>query len=243
MSQLKIGVVEDEILIADAICETLSSLGYQVAGPVISYTDAIEMIEEDRPDMLLLDIQLAGRADGIDLAAHVQNHYNIPYIFLTANSDKATVGRATSVQPYAFLVKPFTSNELFAAIEIAMANYQGRHTLATNNVQPSNSSFIFIKQNNAYHKLFLKNILYVQSVENYVVILAVDSRYIVRTTFQQFLAQFTPKQLYRLHRSYAINPAYLDMVNTDEVIIRGNKIPMHKAERKNLMDLIRQGLT
>ncbi len=239
MSQLMIGVVEDEILIADAICLTLSDLGYQVAGPVISYTDAIEMIKDDKPDMLLLDIQLAGSADGIDLAAYVQNHYNIPYIFLTANSDKATVNRAASVQPYAFLVKPFTSNELFAAIEIAMANYNGRHTSIPDTAQPTKDSFIFIKHNNAYHKLYLENILYVQSVENYVVIVSVDTRYIVRTTFQQFLTQFTPQQLYRLHRSYAINPAHLEVVNTDEVIVKGNKIPMHKAERRNLVGLIK----
>lgn len=238
MSQLKIGVVEDEILIADAICDTLISLGYLVSGPVISYTDALEMIEEDRPDMLLLDIQLAGRADGIDLAAYVQNHYNIPYIFLTANSDKATVSRATSVQPYAFLVKPFTSNELFAAIEIAMANYNGWHTTTNDNIQTSSTSFVFIKHNNAYHKLLLENILYVQSVENYVVIVTVDARYIVRTTFQQFLRQFTPKQLYRLHRSYAVNPIHLEVVDTAEVVVKGNKIPMHKAERKNVMELM-----
>lgn len=239
MYQLKIGVVEDEILIADAICITLSTLGYQVAGPVISYTDAIEMIEEEKPDMLLLDIQLAGRADGIDLAAYVKNHYNIPYIFLTANSDKATVFRATSVQPYAFLVKPFTSNELFAAIEIAMANYNGRQTSISDSSQANNDSFIFVKHNNVYHKLLFQNILYVQSVENYVVIASVDTKYIVRTTFQQFLAQFTPQQLYRLHRSYAVNPTHIEVVDTSEVVVRGNKIPMHKAERKNLVELMK----
>lgn len=235
MSQLKIGVVEDEILIADAICDTLVSLGYLVSGPVISYTDAVEMIEEDRPDMLLLDIQLAGRADGIDLAAYVQNHYNVPYIFLTANSDKATVSRATSVQPYAYLVKPFTANELFAAIEIAMANYNARHESTTDSSRSSNNSFIFIKHNNTYHKLLFENILYVQSVENYVVIVCVDVKYIMRTTFQQFLTQFKPQQLYRLHRSYAINPAHLEVIDTNEVVVKGNKIPMHRAERKNLM--------
>ena len=239
MDQIKIGVVEDEILIADAICDTLGSLGYLVAGPVISYTDALEMIEEDRPDMLLLDIQLAGRADGIDLAAYVNNHYNIPYIFLTANSDKATVSRATSVQPYAFLVKPFTANELFAAIEIAMANYNARHESATDSFRSSSSSFVFIKHNNAYHKLLLENILYVQSVENYVVIVSVDTRYIVRTTFQQFLKQFTPQQLYRLHRSYAVNPMHIDVVDAAEVVVKGNKVPMHKAERGKLIELIK----
>ncbi len=238
MQQIKVGVVEDEILIADNICFTLLNLGYKVAGPVISYTDAIEMIEEQTPDLLLLDIQLAGSADGIELAAHVQQTYGIPYIFLTANSDQATVKRATQVQPYAFLVKPFTSDEIYAAIEIAMANFEMRRTKP----EPINSvsdPFIFVKQGQAYHKLMYKNITYAQSVENYVLVFTnQNKRFIIRSTFQQFLLQFTEEQLFRLHRSYAINPTYIESIDATDVIINGTPVPMHKAEKEKLLQLI-----
>lgn len=240
MQQIKIGVVEDEIVIADGICHTLLQLGYLVAGPVISYTGAMEMMEQDKPDMLLLDIQLAGSADGIELAADVQKQYNVPYIFLTANSDAATVARAKAVHPYAFLVKPFTANELFAAIEVAMANYAARKANTIADTLTERELFVFIKHENAYHKILHKNIVYVQSVENYVVIVTADKRrYIVRTTFQQFLTQFAPDRLYRLHRSYAVNPAYIDTITATEVIVQDTTIPMHKAEQENVMKLVK----
>ncbi|MBP6732246.1 MAG: response regulator [Chitinophagales bacterium] len=235
---MKIGVVEDEIIIADNICNTLLKLGYSVAGPVISFSDAIDMIEAQKPDLLLLDIQLAGSSDGIELAAYVRENYTTPFIFLTANSDKATIDRAKEVLPYAFLVKPFTPDEIFAAIEIAMTNFAARQTTAEHPKTPE--PFIFVKHDQAFHKLFVKDIVYAQSVENYVTILAADKRrFIVRTTFQQFLQQFTEQQLFRLHRSYAVNPAFIENLDAASVIVGGQIIPMHKGERERLMELLK----
>ena len=68
MSVLKIGIVEDELVIGRTILNTLNELGYGHCGPAISYTEAIEMLEQERPDLLLLDIQLSGKKDGIDVA-------------------------------------------------------------------------------------------------------------------------------------------------------------------------------
>ena len=68
MNKVKIVVVEDEIIIADNICEALTDLGYDVAEPAITYSEALETIEEFKPDLAMLDIQLSGKKDGIDLA-------------------------------------------------------------------------------------------------------------------------------------------------------------------------------
>ncbi len=94
MSALKIGVVEDELVIARTILGTLEELGYSYCGPAISYTEAIEMLESNKPDLLLLDIQLSGKKDGIDVAEKVNELYPMPFIFLTANSDAETIDRA-----------------------------------------------------------------------------------------------------------------------------------------------------
>src|ERR1700739_3345206 len=123
MSVLKIGIVEDELVIGRTILNTLDELGYQHCGPAINYTEAIEMLERDRPDLLLLDIQLSGKKDGIDVAEKLNELYHIPFIFLTANSDGDTIERAKKVKPNAYIVKPFTREELFAAIEIAFSNF------------------------------------------------------------------------------------------------------------------------
>src|SRR5215217_4281149 len=123
MTVLKIGVVEDELVIARTILNTLDELGYAHCGPAINYTEAIEMIETEKPDLLLLDIQLSGRKDGFDVAGKLNESHKLPFIFLTANSDIETIDRAKSVKPHAYIVKPFTKEELYAAIEIAFNNF------------------------------------------------------------------------------------------------------------------------
>ena len=76
MSKINVLVVEDEIVIADDICDILSDLGYETLEPAINYSEAIASIEENKPDLAILDIQLAGSKDGIDLAWKIKEEYN-----------------------------------------------------------------------------------------------------------------------------------------------------------------------
>jgi response regulator of citrate/malate metabolism len=85
-------------------------LNYTVANTASNYKAAIEMIEKEDLQLLLLDINLGGQKDGIDIATYVRTHYTLPIIFLTANSDIATVQRAKTVKPNAYLLKPFTKH-------------------------------------------------------------------------------------------------------------------------------------
>ena len=81
---------------------------------------ALVMIDEEQPDILLLDINLNDKKDGIDLAEKVNERFRIPFIFLTAYGDKATIDRAKKMRPNAYLIKPYNKDELFAAVELAM---------------------------------------------------------------------------------------------------------------------------
>jgi len=128
MSVLKIGVVEDELVITRTIVTALEELGYPHCGPAINYTEAIEMLEDEKPDLVLLDIQLAGRKDGFDVAENLNENHRLPFIFLTANSDVETIERAKKIKPHTYIVKPFTKEELYAAIEIAFNNVKARRS-------------------------------------------------------------------------------------------------------------------
>src|SRR5436190_6769504 len=126
MDKIKIGIVEDEAIIADSLSHTLQQLKYDVAEPVASYSQALEMIESEKPDLLLIDIHLSGSKDGIDLAWKIKEDYDLPFIFLTANADAATVERAKNTEPPAYLVKPFNKDDLYTSIEICFHNYNKR---------------------------------------------------------------------------------------------------------------------
>jgi CheY-like chemotaxis protein len=120
MNKIKIGIVEDEMIIAETIALTLEKLGYAVVGKVGTYADALEMVKVHQPDLVLLDINLGSKKDGIDLATEIKDRFAIPIIFLTANADANTVNRAKDIHPIAYIVKPFSSTDLFSAIETSV---------------------------------------------------------------------------------------------------------------------------
>ncbi len=237
MSKVKILVVEDEIVIADNICNTLQNLGYEVLEPAINYSEAIEIIESESPDLALLDIQLAGSKDGIDLAWKIKEDYSIPFIFLTSNADPRTVNRAKDLDPPAYLVKPFNKDDLYTSIELALHNYGAKtHPVAVkaeDNVIIKDS--FFIKDKHLFHKVKFSDILFIKSEHVYVELYTVSGKkHLIRSTMNDFVESL-PKNFFRTHRSYTVNLDYLDTINSRYVIINEEEIPIGKNFRDDLM--------
>lgn len=122
MSEIKILLVEDEFIIADNIRDKLEKLGYIVTAIVSSGIKALKEIETNRPDLILMDINIKGDIDGIETAEQIKKRSAIPVIFLTAYSDAEVIERAQLTEPYGYLLKPLKDREL--AITIKMALYK-----------------------------------------------------------------------------------------------------------------------
>ena len=116
----KILIVENERLIADDIKLQLEDLGYDVVGISCNGKDALEKTSERKPDLILMDIVLTGDVDGIETAQKINEHYSIPFIYLTAYYDDEILKRASSTQPAGYITKPFSSVGLHAAIQMAL---------------------------------------------------------------------------------------------------------------------------
>ncbi|WP_221031684.1 ATP-binding response regulator [Actomonas aquatica] len=116
---IRILVVEDEAILAEDLRESLERQSYKVIETVDNAEDARRVVQESKPDLIMMDIHLAGSEDGISTAASIRQLHDIPIIFLTAHSDQATLDRAKRTSPYGYLVKPFEDQELRAAIETA----------------------------------------------------------------------------------------------------------------------------
>jgi len=238
MSILKIGIVEDELVIARTIISTLDELGYSHCGPAINYTEAIEMLENNKPDLLLLDIQLSGKKDGIDVAQKLNELYQIPFIFLTANSDGETIDRAKKVKPHAYIVKPFTKEELFAAIEIAFSNFTGNRDTAKSEHAASYhhvKDYMFVRDGYVFRKIFFNELLYLESDANYVILhLKSQKKVIARSTLNDFIEQIDQKIFIRVHRSYSVNINMIDDIFPTEISLAGIKIPIGKSYKQEL---------
>jgi CheY-like chemotaxis protein len=113
-------IVEDEAVVAFHLKQELTKLGYTVAGVVTRGEEALKMIEESYPDVVLMDIHIQGKIDGIETAQRIPHYLHIPVIFLTAYSEDTTLERAGATRPYGYLIKPFLDRELHATIKMAL---------------------------------------------------------------------------------------------------------------------------
>jgi len=240
MPKIKIGIVEDEIVIARTIESSLDELGYEYCGPASSYGEALELLETEKPDLLLLDINLAGKKDGIDVAEKINLLYQLPFIFLTANSDLATIDRAKKVKPHAYIVKPFSKEELFAAIEIAFSNYSdNRENASLTGQSNAPKDFVFLKDGKHFHKVLYNEIAYIESDNNYTSIhFTTKRKLMVRSGFTEFLETLPSPMFTRIQRSYAINITKIDSLELDDVNIAGAKVPLSRSYREPLMKLL-----
>jgi signal transduction histidine kinase len=127
----RILVVEDERIIAFHLRQQLTKLGYDVPSTVSTGGHALRRIEEMRPDLVLMDINLRGKLDGIATAAAIPPAYRIPVIYLTAHSEDATLARAVATNPHGYLLKPFSERELHAMIQVTLARCRSERASRT----------------------------------------------------------------------------------------------------------------
>ncbi|NDV22121.1 HD domain-containing phosphohydrolase [Desulfovibrio sp. JC022] len=128
----RILVVEDEAIVSLDIQGRLKKLGYHVAGIATSGEQAVQILEECNPDLILMDIMLEGDMDGIDTAAAINKECNIPIIYLTAYADNDTLKRAKITEPFGYIIKPFEDRELNLTIEMALYKHRAETTLNEN---------------------------------------------------------------------------------------------------------------
>lgn len=129
MTPKKIFIVEDEGIIAERLQRTLSNLGYKIAGAVSTGEKALELIPATNPDLVLMDIRLAGEIDGIETTSLLHKKMDTPVIYLSAFSEESLLEKAKATDPYNYLIKPIQDRELYAAIEMAIYKHETKKRL------------------------------------------------------------------------------------------------------------------
>ena len=119
----RILIVEDEFAVAMELEDRLENLGYEVVGHELRGREAIDRAQETEPDLVLMDIRLDGRMDGVEAAEQIRKKQQVPVVFVTAYSDDETLERAKETAPFGYVIKPFEERELYAAIEVALSTH------------------------------------------------------------------------------------------------------------------------
>lgn len=236
---ISILIVEDNVLIADDMQMILEDMGYNVVANVTSYEKAIVALEENTVDLALLDIQLATEKSGIDVGKHIRDNYDIPFVFITSNSDKETLNQAKEVKPNGYLVKPFEEKDLYTTIEITMSNFEESGT--KEEVKKNKSILkksIFVKDSHLYRKIIFKDILYIKSDNVYIEIYTTAKTYVVRSTLKDFLKKLPQDDFLRTSKSYIINIKHVQAMNSRDVIIDDKMIPISKEYKPIIQKML-----
>jgi DNA-binding LytR/AlgR family response regulator len=231
MPALRIGIVEDEIIIAENIAANLRQLGYDVLEPANTYIEAVSMLIKKKPDLVILDIMLNDDRDGIQLATRINKEFHIPFIYLTANADMSTIDRAKHTEPAAYLIKPFTKNDLYASIEIAAT----RHKLQGGNQNLEEA--IFVKDGSTMRKLQKHDILRIEADRVYVNVHTRYRSYLLRRSIAQMLDELNDPRFVQIHRSHVVNVNHVDEMKKDEITLQGIQLPVSKGNRQKLQEL------
>ncbi|SDF19066.1 LytR/AlgR family response regulator transcription factor [Cellulophaga baltica] len=238
---IKILIVEDNVIIADDMQSMLEEIGYEIVDNVIVYEQAIEVLKTKQVDLVLIDIILASDKTGIDLGKHIREKYNIPFIFVTSNSDRATVENAKTVKPNGYLVKPFEQQDLYTSIEIALSSFNYNEKAAGTTSAPteevpddklvSNSVLkdsIFVKKQHLYYRIQFGDIQFIKADNVYLEVNTVDKKILVRSPLKDYLEKLPSNKFYRAHKSYIVNVDHIEAINSKDILINNNLIPISK---------------
>ena len=237
----KILVVEDEMIIGAKISMQLTNLGYEVTGLLCRGEDAILHMEDNKPDVVLLDIQLKGKLDGIETAKQLQQLSDTSIIYLTANSDEATFNRAKATKPAAFISKPFNQLDLQRAIELSICRRdETDNHIAINNNTPELKPFIlndciFVRSFEKMMKVPFKCILYIEAERNYCRIHSIEKEYLIVITLKEIEDKLPANYFLRVHRSFIVNISHIDEIAASHVMIAKKTIPLSADLKKNLL--------
>ncbi|MFW5760396.1 MAG: LytR/AlgR family response regulator transcription factor [Cyclobacteriaceae bacterium] len=232
--QVKILIVEDELLTATDIKEKLESYEYKVTGIAQTAGEAYLLAKNTDPDIIMLEITLAGQKDGIEAAEMIRDIWQGPIIFLSANSDKQLLKKAIKTNPAAYLLKPFNLNEFAMNIEIAINNFMMQQAHLPNYALGFNPDFLFVPVDYTHQKIKKSSILYLEASGSYVKIKTFQEQIIISTNLGNFEKQLKDPCFFRISRRHLVNMNHIDKIEGNQLIINGQKLLIGESFKAKL---------
>ncbi|MBK8367256.1 MAG: response regulator transcription factor [Bacteroidetes bacterium] len=230
---MRIGILEDEVLIADHLSSVIEDKGYEVCFVADNVEEAKELLKNNI-DFLLLDIKVNGKLSGIDMADYVNQHYQIPFIFISSNTDDETIDKVKLAKPYGFLSKPFKNFDVDIAIDLALEKHS-----AIQQSNPSKQSVFFVKDKGAWIKLNYNDILYVEAADNYSTLFFTNQPEMVITKNLKYFESIFPESLFiRINRSIIVKIASIDKLDAKYVYITEKSFVISDSIKEELRQKI-----
>lgn len=230
MKSINALIVEDELLIAETIKLYLEERGHAVVGIAISYQEAIHLIKETNPDIILLDIRLYGEKSGIDVANYLlKSGNNLPYIIVSSQYDSKIIEEAMHAGAAGYITKPISKETLWSTVELAVLKLEN---------DLANENYIDLKIGHDIQKIKLKDIIYIKSDHVYVEVVCHSKKYTCRYTLNELLDKINLPNFVRCHRSYIINTKKIQRYSSSKVWINEEVIPISAKYKEAMANII-----
>jgi DNA-binding LytR/AlgR family response regulator len=226
-SNYKILIVEDEILVATDIQESLESLGYTIQGTVDTGLKAIEAVEKSLPDLVLMDINLKGEMTGIEAAKIITRKNDVPIIYLTANADIDTVNKAKVALPYGYIIKPFNDKDLQTNIEIAIFKFVNDVKLKMESEQfntffdlkDHSKNQIILHGEKGLEKINIDDVYFIEKDDDQTIVHLAEDEVYTQRPFAEITGLFPKKYFIQVSKYFVINTLKVFAVKFPEIII------------------------
>ena len=212
---MKILIAEDNTIFANTLELMIEELEYELVGIVDNATDLLRLYMATEPDLLLLDIQLNGTKDGVDIANQViESKRPVPIIFMTALQDKATFERAKATNPFAYLIKPFDALLLQRTIELAFYKYEQGLWEEDGFVGWEKDMVIkdalFVKMEQRLEKVLIEHIHYIDVMTKHTSIYTAKQEYTIRMSLKDLYAKLPIGMFMQINRYTLVNVNYIE---------------------------------
>lgn len=231
----KVYVVEDMAVTRASIISTLEQNDVHVLGSSANAEQAWKEIQELSPDLVLIDINLAGEKDGLWLASKIKASFHIGILFLTAYGDRDTLEKIKHAKADGYIQKPFKTPTLLANIGIVIQNL----ALKPSRVEAEKQNEIIIKSGGKQVFLDPSDIRFVRSDGNYLEIICSKKREITRMKIGDFLQELPSGQFIQVHRRYLVNKSKINAMNNNTIWMDDEKIPISESFKKETQEILK----
>jgi DNA-binding LytR/AlgR family response regulator len=222
-------IVEDDFDIAENLQELLIHFGYEVLGIEENGEFAHARILKLDPDLILIDILLKGKMDGIELANLIREKSKVPIIFISCHFEEQKLERISKLTYDSFLLKPFTKEALFTAVNLVFLKSpkfrEEKNILKIRDkgflVPLDENEIIMLKADGLYTKIYTQT-----------------KQYVVRDIIKDVIGKLSDKKFIRVHKSYLVNLDFVTAFNAKEINMGNHVVPIRRGFYKELGELI-----
>ncbi|WP_309640119.1 response regulator transcription factor [Flavobacterium sp.] len=245
MDSINVLIIEDTKAESDQLKEVLIQNNYNVVGIASTFNEALHLFYNQPVDIVIIDIFLDGKPDGIAFAETINIVPNAskPFVFLTFSKDRQIFERAKLTHPFSFLMKPFNELEILYAIEMAVEKFynESKALSVENQNAVMSKDYLFIKKKNALKKTLITDIVYIEVEERYCNIITESEKFVIQISLTKILELLDSAKFQRTHRNYIVNTDKIIEVQVADnlIILKGNHKVMLSDTYKDFINKFR----